>query len=383
MHRCYALLFFTANEALIGRESSFGIQTSFASPNDDDSKKDGKEHWDSNTAFLFAAIGAAVGLGNVVRFPYLLYKNGGAAFLIPYTISLFVVGLPILGMELMLGQTMQKGPIQTLGKVHPRLWGVGAVACFTAFWTIIYYNVVMAWTWVYLYHSFSSPLPWGTTLAESRAFQEVTILGKSGVELEPGFEPLSNGLGNIHWPVVLALFIQWTTVFLCCFKGVKGVGKVVMVTMPLPGIMLLVLVIYGSTLEGAIDGVKAYIGSVDTSKLAEPGVWVDALSQIFFGLSMCSGGMITYGASQPRNAKTVSNTWTIGLADSFFSLMSGFAIYTIIAHLAFEEGNSIDAYEDDIAGYTLSFVTFPVVVEFYSRLHCTIKYRLFSSFDGL
>jgi NSS family neurotransmitter:Na+ symporter len=234
------------------------------------------------------------------------------------------------------------------------------VACFTAFWTIVYYNVVMAWTWLYLYHSFTSPLPWGSTIAESREFQNKVILGKSS---DPGCEiPLSCGMGSIHWPIVLALFVQWTVVFLCCYKGVKGVGKVVMVTMPLPGIMMLVLVGYGSSLSGASNGIRAYIGSVDTEQLGQVSTWVDAVSQIFFGLSICSGGMITYGAAQPKTAKSVNNAWVIGLADTFFSLISGFAIYTIIAHLAFEEGRGIQDYDDALAGYTLSFVTFPVAI---------------------
>ena len=112
-----------------------------------------REQWANNTAFLFAAIGSAIGLGNVVRFPYLAYRYGGLAFLIPYILANIFVGLPILGLELMLGQNMQSGVIGAMYKINPRLWGVGAVAICGAYLLLLYYQVIMAWTWIYLYYS--------------------------------------------------------------------------------------------------------------------------------------------------------------------------------------------------------------------------------------
>ncbi len=100
-----------------------------------------REKWHSNIAFLFAAIGAAIGLGNVVRFPYLAFRFGGAAFLIPYVCSFFVIGLPILGLELMLGQQMQKSAIQAFAMINPRAWGMGVLAVMGGCLILVYYQV--------------------------------------------------------------------------------------------------------------------------------------------------------------------------------------------------------------------------------------------------
>ena len=111
---------------------------------------DQRDEWSSNTSFLLAAIGAAVGLGNLVRFPYLAYRYGGAAFLIPYLISLVLVGVPVLGLELMLGQRMRRGALQSFANIHPCLWGIAGLALSTAALSMVYYNVIMSWSWLHL-----------------------------------------------------------------------------------------------------------------------------------------------------------------------------------------------------------------------------------------
>jgi NSS family neurotransmitter:Na+ symporter len=328
-------------------------------------EKDERDEWGSNLSFLLAAIGAAVGLGNVVRFPYLTYKYGGAAFLVPYCLSLFLVGVPILALELMLGQRMRRGALQSFANVHPRVWGVAGLALCTAALSMCYYNVIMSWSWIYLYHSFSSPLPWGETLESSRTFQQVNVLGHGRDSLDPEDEcyiPLSCGVGSFHTPVFLGLLVQWTVVFLCCFKGTKLVSKVVMVTMPLPFFMLVILLIFGLTLEGSGKGIEAFIVKFDWEILKDGDCWSAACSQVFFGLSLSSGGMIAYGSNQPTTAQVIRNTWIIASAELFFSLLSGFTVYAIIGHFAFLEGVEVTDLDDELNGYALSFVTFPVAL---------------------
>ena len=177
-----------------------------------------REQWRSNTAFLFAAIGAAVGLGTVIRFPFLAYKYGGLAFLIPYILSGFLVGVPLLGAELMMGQRMQRGEVESLALIHPRAWGIGAVAIVGGILILLYYNIIMGWAWIYLFNSFKTPLPWATPddalddpLDFATAFfkkeaqgqpegDECFILGSGNL--------LGCGLGTPHWPMVLALALQ-------------------------------------------------------------------------------------------------------------------------------------------------------------------------------
>jgi SNF family Na+-dependent transporter len=140
--------------------------------------------------------------------------------------------------------------------------------------------------------------------------------------------PLEGGFGNIHPPLALALFIQYALCFFCNCQGVEVIGKIVMVVMPLPFIMLMVLLCYGVTLDGAGDGIEQYIAKFDISQIATGEVWVDAIAQIFFGLSIGVGGMLAYGSNQPRSATVVRNTWIVAGANSGFSIMAG-AVYRV------------------------------------------------------
>ena len=123
-----------------------------------------RERWSSKAIFIFAAVGSAVGLGNIWRFPYLAGKYGGGAFLIPYVIMLFVLGMPLLIMEFALGQKMQVGAIRSFGKIKHRLSGIGLSAVLCGFVVVSYYAVVMAWCLLYFFYSFT--LKWGVNTKE-------------------------------------------------------------------------------------------------------------------------------------------------------------------------------------------------------------------------
>jgi len=325
-----------------------------------------RDEWTSNTAFLFASIGAAIGLGNIVRFPFLAFKHGGAAFLIPYILAWLFVGIPILGLEFMLGQRMrQHGAIRSLGLVHARAWGIGAVAVFTAVLVMLTYNVVMSWSWVFLVNSFRTSLPWGTNLDVATKFFANNVQGMDANYAACGIHKSGNdtcGLGDIQWPLVLGLGVQYLLLFFALSSGKKLISKVVMWTMPLPFVMLCIIFFYALTLDGAWAGVQTYIGKLDISKLNNGDPWVDAVGQIFFGLSLAIGGMVAYGAAQPSDSKVVKNTWIVSLANSLFSFFSGFAMFMVIGFLAEQEGNTIESYENQLGGYSLAFVTFPTAL---------------------
>jgi solute carrier family 6 amino acid/orphan transporter-like 15/16/17/18/20 len=133
-------------------------------PNDsiiaDDAPGDERESWDSKITFLLATIGYAVGLGNVWRFPYLAQKNGGGAFLVPYWLMLFIQGLPIFYLELAIGQRLRKGAIGVWNEVSPYLGGIGISSAIVSFIVALYYNTIIGWCLIYLFHSFENPLPW-------------------------------------------------------------------------------------------------------------------------------------------------------------------------------------------------------------------------------
>ena len=136
-------------------------------------RTEGRDRWSSNVTFIVAAVGCAIGLGNLWRFPYLCYKHGGATFFIPYLLSLLFLGIPMLILEFALGQRLQRGNIKVWQDLHPRFYGLGLATCIAAFLIVIYYNVVISWALAMFFASFQSPLPWSAqyTTNEAKTFR--------------------------------------------------------------------------------------------------------------------------------------------------------------------------------------------------------------------
>lgn len=212
-----------------------------------------------------AAIGSAVGLGNIWRFPYVCYQNGGGAFLIPYFVALFTVGIPLLVLEFSIGQWFGTAAPGSFRKVNKKWEWAGWWGILSTFIISIYYSVIMAWCLSYLFHS--AGLVWGNNAA---AFFN-RFLGKTS-------SPFI--LGGIQPQILFALLFIWTSIYLILYKGIKSIGKVVAVTVPLPTILLLIIAIRGITLPGALDGINFYL-TPHFSKLASPSVWLAAYAQIF------------------------------------------------------------------------------------------------------
>ncbi len=304
-----------------------------------------RERWLSRSSFVMAAIGSAVGLGNIWRFPFVAYANGGGAFLIPYFVALFTAGIPLMMLELGLGLKFQGAPPRALAGANPRAEWIGWWAALTGFVIATYYAVVMAWCWNYLFHSFT--LAWGPE-AEKFFFKDV-------LKLSPG----PGHLSGLVLPVSIGLLLTWISVFLILFKGLGRVGRVVMVTVPLPVILIIILVIRGTTLPGAANGVNFYLAP-DFSKLLSGKVWLAAYSQVFFSLSLAMGIMITYASYLPRKSDISNNAFIISLADAGTSFLAGFAIFSTLGYLAYV--TQFDVSKVAAGGPSLAFVTIPVAI---------------------
>ena len=218
-----------------------------------------RDRWPSKTIFIFAAIGSAVGLGNIWRFPYYAGKYGGGAFLLPYLILLFLFGIPLLILEFSLGQKMQQGAVGAMRRVRRSFAGIGLGAISCSFLVACYYAVVMAWSLLYCFYSIN--IAWGED--PSNFFFE-NVLQASGSPDQMWMIPTN---------ILLALVVCWIGVYFCIWKGVKSVSVVVTVTMPLPVILLIILLIRSITLPGAMDGLWYYI-RLDFQALLNTEVWV-------------------------------------------------------------------------------------------------------------
>uniref|UniRef100_A0A8C6V0I7 Transporter n=1 Tax=Neogobius melanostomus TaxID=47308 RepID=A0A8C6V0I7_9GOBI len=247
-----------------------------------------RETWDSKMEYLLAVAGHLVGLGNVWRFPYLCYKNGGGVFLIPYVVFLFTCGIPIFFMETTLGQFTSQGGITCWRKLCPLFQGIGYGSQVVILYSGIYYIIILAWSFLYLFSSFNSKLPWATcqNYWNTESCFEHGTNHTAGMHLDGGGSSsvvefwerrilgLSVGIdriGNVRWDLALCLLLAWIVCYFCVWQGVKSTGKVVYFTATFPYLMLVVLLVRGLTLPGAKEGVIFYLYP-DVSKLADPEV---------------------------------------------------------------------------------------------------------------
>lgn len=325
-----------------------------------------RQAWSNRTEFILMTVGYAVGLGNVWRFPYLCYQNGGGAFMVPYLISLVFLGMPLMLLELSIGQILRKGPFHSLRAVDPRLAGVGWAALICACTVGIYYNMVIAWALFYFFASFASPVPWTadeSTGMNSTVFWEGNALGLSSAADDP--QRWVPGGMNLH--MVGMLFLVCLMCWMAVLRGVETSGKAVYVTSTMPYVFLTILVVRGVTLEGASDGIQFYLfGEVDEAgvhrlsmeKLMGIEVWQKAATQIFYSLGIGFGSLIAFGSYNPRDEDIVLDAVLIPLINSGTSVFAGFAIFSLLGHMAHEQGTTVSEVAGD-GGTGLAFIVYP------------------------
>ncbi|HIE53120.1 MAG TPA: sodium-dependent transporter [Armatimonadetes bacterium] len=298
--------------------------------------------WASRTAFVFAAIGSAAGLGNAWRFPYMAYANGGGAFLIPYFFALITAGIPLLILEYGIGQRLQRGAPGALRLVKRPFEFIGWWALMVGFTIVAYYVVVMGW--IVLYMGYSLSLAWAGR--EADFFQQQVLQ----VSEQP------RALEGICWPIFLGLVVSWVLIYLCIYKGVRGVSKVVMITVPLPVVLLAVLAVRGLTLPGAVEGLNYYL-EPDFSRLLDPQVWLAAYGQIFFTLSLGFGIMIAYASYEDPRSDVNNNAFLTAFSNCGISFLAGFAVFSVLGFMAQTQGLPIEKVV--ASGPSLAFVTYP------------------------
>lgn len=303
-----------------------------------------KEYWNTRFAFVMAAIGSAVGLGNVWRFPYVCYENGGGAFLIPYFVALFTAGIPLMILELSIGHWARSAPPNAFKKIGKKWEWAGWWAVLVPFVIALYYVVIMAWCFSYMIYSLD--LRWGS---QASAFFK-NFLGDTGTP---------EIFGSISTPVVLGLIVIWLCVFIILYKGVNRIGKIVAITVPIPTILLIILTIRGLTLPGAIEGISYYL-TPDFSRLTDVKVWLAAYAQVFFSLGVAQGIMITYASFLKKKSDITNNAFIISLADAGTSFLAGFTVFSVVGYLAASQG--VGVTELGIGGPTLTFITYPTAI---------------------
>uniref|UniRef100_A0A673XTH2 Transporter n=1 Tax=Salmo trutta TaxID=8032 RepID=A0A673XTH2_SALTR len=344
-------------------------------PQSDEKMKE-RGQWGNKVEFVLSVAGEIIGLGNVWRFPYLCYKNGGGAFFIPYLIFLFTCGIPVFFLETALGQYTSEGGITCWRKITPLFEGVGYATQVIVALLNFYYIIVLAWAIFYLSYSFTWDLPWASCnntwntdscLEFQRvndSFNQLRLNATSPVIefWERRVLRISSGIDNIgslNWDLVLCLAIAWILVYFCIWKGVKSTGKVVYFTATFPYIMLCILLIRGVTLPGAFIGIKFYLYP-DLGRLSDPQVWMDAGTQIFFSYAICLGCLTALGSYNKYNNNCYRDCLSLCFLNSGTSFVAGFAIFSILGFMSYEQNVPISEVAE--SGPGLAFIAYPRAV---------------------
>ncbi|KAM9283180.1 sodium- and chloride-dependent glycine transporter 1 [Morus bassanus] len=336
-------------------------------------------NWGNQIEFVLTSVGYAVGLGNVWRFPYLCYRNGGGAFMFPYFIMLVFCGIPLFFMELSFGQFASQGCLG-VWRVSPMFKGVGYGMMVVSTYIGIYYNVVICIAFYYFFVSMTRVLPWaycsntwntadcmGVLNLSSRAALNIShFFNATQKRTSPSEEywrryvlKLSDDIGNlgeVRLPLLGCLGVSWVVVFLCLIKGVKSSGKVVYFTATFPYVVLTILFVRGITLEGALTGITYYL-TPQWDKILNAKVWGDAASQIFYSLGCAWGGLITMASYNKFHNNCYRDSIIISITNCATSVYAGFVIFSILGFMASHLGVDISKVADHGPG--LAFVAYP------------------------
>jgi len=328
-----------------------------------------RDTWDNPIEFLLSCISMSVGFGNVWRFSFTAYENGGGAFLIPYMIVLLLIGKPLYFLEMVLGQFASKGTV-LVWKSVPIAKGIGYGQAMATWFIVTYYAALMAQITFYFFSSFQTVLPWtycDLEWASEKCFssgQNTTNITDAVSSVEEFFTRnvikksynIDDGIGLPDWRLTLCLLFSWILVCAALIKGIKSSGKVAYFTAIFPYVVLITLLIRGVTLDGAVDGILFFI-TPQWEKLFTIQVWYAAVTQCFYSMGIGFGPIVMLASFNPFKHNIYRDAAIVSFMDTFTSLLSGITIFSILGNLAYVSNKNISEVVQ--GGPGLAFVSYP------------------------
>lgn len=306
-----------------------------------------RETFAGRKAFILAAIGSAVGLGNIWRFPYTTYENGGGAFMIPYLVALLTAGIPLLFLDYAIGHRHRGGAPLSYRRFNKHFETFGWWQVMVNVIIGIYYAVVLGWAATYTYFSVSKA--WGEKPID---FFVGEFLKMGDITQGVSFE----FVGMVVGPLIAV----WIVALLVLALGVqKGIAKSSSILMPVLVVMFVILVVYSLFLPGAAKGLDALF-TPNWEKLSDPSVWIAAYGQIFFSLSICFGIMITYASYLKKDSDLTGSGLVVGFANSGFEILAGVGVFAALGFMATAAGQEVS--EVAKGGIGLAFFAFPTII---------------------
>ncbi|MBM6618675.1 sodium-dependent transporter [Bacillus suaedaesalsae] len=323
---------------------------------------DNRPQWGTRAGFILAAVGSAIGLGNIWRFPAVAYENGGGAFFIPYLFALLTAGIPLLILEFTIGHKYRGSAPLSYARLNKKTEWLGWWQVAVSFVIACYYPVIIAWAMSYSAFSFNQN--WGTDTA-GFLIGEYLQVGAPGE------------IGGLVPGVFLPLLIVWAITLGVLFKGVKkGIEMINRVCIPLLVVLFLIVVLRAVTLDGAAEGLNAFF-TPNWDSIMDGKVWVAAYGQIFFSLSIAFAIMITYSSYLPKKSDLTNNAFITGFGNSAFELLAGIGVFSALGFMAMQVGKPVE--EVVSSGVGLAFIVFPQIINEMPALNGLFGFLFFGS----
>ena len=304
-----------------------------------------REQWGSKMGFIIAAVGSAVGLGNIWRFPYLVYSNGGGAFLIPYFFAIFTAGIPLLILEYGVGHKFRGSTPLSIAQGNKKWEWLGWWPSINAFIILCYYSMILSWAINYFRFSFFKS--WGSD-PNGLFYNNFLNLSSSPFQL-----------GGIVFVLLFGIALLWAVNWFICFRGIKsGIEKVNKVLLPVLISIMIFIVIKSVNLEGASLGLNTLF-TPDSSMVLKPKVWVAAYGQVFFSLSIAMGIMMTYSSYLPKKTDINNSAFMTAFANCGFEFLCSIGVFSILGYMATIQNVSVG--EVATSGIGLAFIVFPQI----------------------
>ena len=303
-----------------------------------------KVEWDSSLSFIFAMIGAAVGLGNIWRFSYVLYSNGGGSFFIPYFTAIAIMGIPFLILEYGVGFSFKESFSKILKDINERFEYIAWALVLFVFIVTIYYMVILSWDMVYLITSFT--FGWG---ADTAAYFTNSVGGSSDLA----------SAGFLLIPTTICVVLMWIVLWFISHKNVdEGIGKVSKMLIPALFIIMGIIVLYAITLPGHMIGIDTLLRP-KWHMLLNIDIWLAAFAQIIFSLSMGQAIALTYASYLPKSSKLTDNVLIVVASNSLFEIFTAFGVFSILGYMSLHSGMAMGNLVTEGTG--LVFVVFPMI----------------------
>lgn len=304
-----------------------------------------REQWGSRAGFLMAAIGSAIGLGNIWRFPYVAYENGGGAFLLPYLIALFTAGIPLLLLEYAIGHRYRSSAPLAYRRIARPAEAIGWWQVAVCFVVAVYYAAIIGWAVSYTGFAFTEA--WGRD-PDAFFHEEYLQVGDPGAVT--GYVP------GVLWPLLAVWAVALAILFMGVRRGIEIANKI---TLPLLVVLFTLLVIQSVTLPGAAEGLNAFF-SPDWQAMLDGGVWIAAYGHVFFSLSIGFGIMVTYSSYLKQKSDLTGSAMVTSFSNSSFELLAGIGVFAALGFMALGQGVGVD--EVATSGIGLAFIAFPQII---------------------